>query len=83
MSTTRATRSPLSSECRRLRDLYLPNHWHESVTELTLSTCSAFDEDRRRNIEITPWDREFYNVDQSEIFDIVLAANYLDIKQLL
>lgn len=44
---------------------------------------SAFDEDRRRNIEITPWDREFYNVDQSEIFDIVLAANYLDIKQLL
>ena len=26
------------------------------------------------------WDKDFYNVSQSEVFDILLAANYLDIK---
>ena len=26
------------------------------------------------------WDKDFYNVSQPEIFDLLLAANYLDIK---
>ncbi|KAJ9066632.1 hypothetical protein DSO57_1007706 [Entomophthora muscae] len=33
--------------------------------------------------EIEPWDVEFCKVDQGTLFDLLLAANYLDIKQLL
>ncbi|KAI3889054.1 hypothetical protein MKX03_012487 [Papaver bracteatum] len=29
------------------------------------------------------WDAEFVKVDQSELFDLILAANYLNIKELL
>lgn len=29
------------------------------------------------------WDKEFMDLDQSVIFDIILAANYLDMKELL
>lgn len=32
---------------------------------------------------IDPWDREFINVDQGTLFELILAANYLDIKGLL
>ena len=31
----------------------------------------------------TPWYSEFINLDQELLFDLILAANYLDIKQLL
>jgi S-phase kinase-associated protein 1 len=30
-----------------------------------------------------PWDKEFVDVDQSTLFELILAANYLDIKPLL
>ena len=33
--------------------------------------------------EITDWDREYINVDQGTLFEIILAANYLDLKGLL
>ena len=33
--------------------------------------------------EIGDWDREFINVDQGTLFEVILAANYLDIKGLL
>jgi S-phase kinase-associated protein 1 len=32
---------------------------------------------------IPEWDQEFLKVEQSELFDIMIAANYLDIKPLL
>jgi S-phase kinase-associated protein 1 len=32
---------------------------------------------------IEPWDEEFCKVDQSLLFELILAANYLDIKPLL
>jgi len=41
------------------------------------------DESRRRNTEIDDWDQKFLNVEQDMLFEIILAANYLDIKQLL
>lgn len=33
--------------------------------------------------DITGWDAKFCEVDQSTLFEIILAANYLDIKNLL
>ncbi|XP_021859004.2 SKP1-like protein 1A [Spinacia oleracea] len=33
--------------------------------------------------ELKKWDAEFVNVDQKTLFDLILAANYLDIKSLL
>ncbi|OXV08368.1 hypothetical protein Egran_03869 [Elaphomyces granulatus] len=38
----------------------------------------------RKKIEISEWDQEFLKVDEQEmLFEILLAANYLDIKALL
>jgi len=36
-----------------------------------------------REDELKKWDTEFVNVEQGTLFDLVLAANYLDIKGLL
>jgi len=33
-----------------------------------------------RSVTICPWDRDFYNVEHEFLFDIILAANYLDIQ---
>ncbi|KAH9611325.1 hypothetical protein KSS87_003995 [Heliosperma pusillum] len=33
--------------------------------------------------ELKKWDEEFVKVDQTALFDLILAANYLDIKSLL
>ncbi|KAG9075135.1 hypothetical protein FRC06_010251 [Ceratobasidium sp. 370] len=42
------------------------------------------DDPRRRQIsEIGEWDQKFIQVDQEMLFEIILAANYLDIKGLL
>ncbi|KIK53707.1 hypothetical protein GYMLUDRAFT_49239 [Collybiopsis luxurians FD-317 M1] len=36
-----------------------------------------------RNTHISKWDREFITVDQEMLFELILAANYLEIKSLL
>ncbi|KAI8329941.1 E3 ubiquitin ligase complex SCF subunit sconC [Chlamydoabsidia padenii] len=41
------------------------------------------DETERRNTDIDEWDQKYMEVDQETLFDIILAANYLDIKPLL
>jgi S-phase kinase-associated protein 1 len=33
--------------------------------------------------DILPWDKDFCAVDQTTLFELILAANYLDIKPLL
>jgi len=33
--------------------------------------------------DISHWDKAFMNIDQDTIFEIILAANYLDMKGLL
>jgi len=40
-------------------------------------------ESRKKSTEIDEWDAKFMNVDQEMLFEIILAANYLDIKPLL
>lgn len=41
------------------------------------------DDTRKKTTEISEWDRKFMEVDQEMLFEIILAANYLDIKALL
>jgi S-phase kinase-associated protein 1 len=40
-------------------------------------------EEEKRTDTIGPWDLEFFKVDQQTLFELILAANYLDIKSLL
>ncbi|KAF8406619.1 hypothetical protein HHK36_008709 [Tetracentron sinense] len=40
-------------------------------------------EDRGIDEELKNWDAEFVKVDQATLFDLILAANYLNIKSLL
>jgi len=37
----------------------------------------------KRTDDILPWDQDFCRVDQATLFELILAANYLDIKPLL
>ncbi|CAO4361136.1 unnamed protein product [Caenorhabditis nigoni] len=48
-------------------------------------TAPADDQDNRekRTDDIASWDVEFLKVDQGTLFELILAANYLDIKGLL
>ncbi|XP_026439792.1 SKP1-like protein 1B [Papaver somniferum] len=41
------------------------------------------DADEKGKDEVKNWDAEFVKVDQSTLFDLILAANYLNIKELL
>lgn len=41
------------------------------------------DDARKRTTDISEWDQKFITVDQEMLFEIILAANYLDIKPLL
>ncbi|XP_074310404.1 SKP1-like protein 1B [Silene latifolia] len=47
------------------------------TTTTTTAAASVGDD------ELKMWDKEFVNVDQSTLFDLILAANYLNIKNLL
>jgi S-phase kinase-associated protein 1 len=40
-------------------------------------------DDDKKSDDILPWDKEFCEVDQNTLFELILAANYLDIKPLL
>lgn len=39
--------------------------------------------DEKRTDDISPWDADFCKVDQATLFELILAANYMDIKPLL
>ena len=41
------------------------------------------DENQKRTTDICEWDQKFLTVDQEVLFEIILAANYLEIKPLL
>jgi S-phase kinase-associated protein 1 len=52
----------------------------ESKKKLTREEEKAREEERRK---ILPWDKAFCDVDQAILFQLMIAANYLDIKALL
>jgi len=54
------------------------NHHVEKV-----DVKSSDKESDKKLDDILPWDAEFCNVSQEMLFELILAANYLDIKPLL
>ena len=53
------------------------NHHHEHPEP------TPDEKDEKRTDNISGWDKDFCNVDQPTLFELILAANYLDIKPLL
>ncbi|KAM7258428.1 hypothetical protein ACFE04_014169 [Oxalis oulophora] len=41
------------------------------------------DSDTRNDAELKTWDADFVKVDKSTLYDLIMAANYLDIQRLL
>ncbi|KAF2457191.1 E3 ubiquitin ligase complex SCF subunit sconC [Lineolata rhizophorae] len=67
---------------------------NESVMKKVLEWCEQHKKDppatadddsdsRKKSTDIDDWDQKFMQVDQEMLFEIILAANYLDIKALL
>jgi len=57
---------------------------HKKDPEPTASALEELSDDsRKKTTEISDWDQKFIAVDQEMLFEIILAANYLDIKPLL
>jgi len=56
---------------------------HHQTEPLPTGEEPSADESRKRTTDIGEWDQKFISVDQEMLFEIILAANYLDIKPLL
>jgi len=56
---------------------------HKKDPEVPASALDDVDDSRKKTTEISDWDQKFIQVDQEMLFEIILAANYLDIKPLL
>ncbi|KAJ7080088.1 Skp1 family, dimerization domain-containing protein [Mycena crocata] len=60
---------------------YCEHHQTEPLVPADMD--GSQDETRRRTVDISEWDEKFLDVPQELLFEIILAANYLDIKSLL
>jgi hypothetical protein len=60
---------------------YCTYHCDDLILDSTNDIQS--DDTRKRTTDISEWDQKFITVDQEMLFEIILAANYLDIKPLL
>ncbi|KAJ3042764.1 hypothetical protein HDV00_006583 [Rhizophlyctis rosea] len=58
-------------------------HHKDDPTPANDDEKDSFDSSRKRSDDIDEWDAQFIKVDNEELFEIILAANYLDIKPLL
>ena len=76
------------------QEIPLPNIPNKFILDRVMEFCSKHVEDPLQEIEkplksnklsevTNAWDAEFMNLDQDSIFDMILAANYLDIPSLL
>ncbi|KAH7349929.1 S-phase kinase-associated protein 1A [Plectosphaerella cucumerina] len=57
--------------------------WCDHHKNDPLQTQDDDNDARKKTTEIDEWDQKFMQVDQEMLFEIILAANYLDIKALL
>lgn len=56
---------------------------HHRGEPIPTTDADSSDDTRKRTTDIGEWDQRFISVDQEMLFEIILAANYLDIKSLL
>lgn len=57
--------------------------WARHHKDDNISAADEDDNRERRTDDIPQWDQEFLKVDQGTLFELIQAANYLDIKGLL
>lgn len=57
--------------------------WCDHHKNDPLPTTDDDNESRKKTTEIDEWDQKYMQVDQEMLFEIILAANYMDIKALL
>ncbi|KAF2128569.1 S-phase kinase-associated protein 1A [Dothidotthia symphoricarpi CBS 119687] len=57
--------------------------WCEHHRADPVPTQDDDSDSRKKSTDIDEWDQKFMQVDQEMLFEIILAANYLDIKALL
>jgi len=81
-------------DCLEIKDpIPIPNV-NDAVLTKVLEWCEQHKNDpvplteedtdtRKKSTDIEEWDQKFMQVDQEMLFEIILAANYLDIKPLL
>lgn len=59
------------------------NYHLENPAPQTMDEDEDKKKESRRTDDIIPWDADFCKVEQATLFELILAANYLDIKPLL
>ncbi|TGO54482.1 hypothetical protein BOTNAR_0266g00170 [Botryotinia narcissicola] len=57
--------------------------WADHQKHDPAPTADDDSDSRKKTTEIEEWDQKLMQVDQEMLFEIILAANYLDIKALL
>jgi S-phase kinase-associated protein 1 len=57
--------------------------WCDHHRNDAVQTADDDNDNRKKTTDIDEWDSKFMQVDQEMLFEIILAANYLDIKALL
>ena len=57
--------------------------WARHHKDDNIASADEDDSRERRTDDIPQWDQEFLKVDQGTLFELIQAANYLDIKGLL
>jgi len=83
----------MGEETFETEEIPIPNV-NESVLRKVIEWCTHHRNDpaptneddsdsRKKTTDIEEWDQKFMQVDQEMLFEIILAANYLDIKALL
>ncbi|ODV87130.1 hypothetical protein CANARDRAFT_194246 [[Candida] arabinofermentans NRRL YB-2248] len=75
---------PIEVPTQNVRSAVMKNilHWCEHYKDHTFPDDEQ-DDDSKKSAPIDAWDKNFLNVDQEMLYEIILASNYLNIKPLL
>ncbi|CAI0547369.1 unnamed protein product [Linum tenue] len=53
------------------------------ILAMVIEYCKKHHDSPKQDEAMKTWDKKFVKVDQDTLFDLILAANYLNIKELL